>query len=75
MSVFLNHCFSGIDLSEIPILKYINRQVEVNQKTKVGLKERFTENIEIEKVNKEEKMEKINNVSSCVLELRKRTFH
>ena len=51
------------------------RQVEVNQKTKVGLKERFTENIEIEKVNKEEKMEKINNVSSCVLELRKRIFH
>ena len=47
----------------------------MNQKTKVGLKERFTENIEIEKVNKEEKMEKINNVSSCVLELRKRIFH
>ena len=47
----------------------------MNQKTKVGLKERFTENIEIEKVNKEEKMEKINNVCSCVLDLRKRTFH
>ena len=31
------------------------RQVEVNQKTKVGLKERFTGNIEIEKVGKEEK--------------------
>ena len=41
----------------------------------MGLKERFAENIEIEKVNKEEKMEQINNVIGCVLELRKRTFH
>ena len=52
------------------------RQVEVNQKTKVGLKERFTENIEIEKVGKEEKgMGEDEEDKRGVLKLRKRTVH
>ena len=52
------------------------RQVEVNQKTKVGLKERFTENIEIEKVGKEEKgMGEDGEDKSGVLKLRKRKVH
>ena len=52
------------------------RQVEVKQKTKVGLKERFTENIEIEKVGKEEKgMGEDGEDKSGVLKLRKRKVH
>ena len=52
------------------------RQVEVNQKTKVGLKERFTGNIEIEKVGKEEKgMGEDEEDKRGVLKLRKRTVH
>ena len=52
------------------------RQVEVNQKTKEGLKERFTENIEIEKVGKEEKgMGEDGEDKRGVLKLRKRTVH
>ena len=52
------------------------RQVEVKQKTKVGLKERFTENIEIEKVGKEEKgMGEDGEDERGVLKLRKRTVH
>ena len=52
------------------------RQVEVKQKTKVGLKERFTENIEIEKVGKEEKgMGEDEEDKRGVLKLRKRTVH
>ena len=48
----------------------------MNQKTKVGLKERFTENIEIEKVGKEEKgMGEDGEDKRGVLKLRKRTVH
>ena len=48
----------------------------MNQKTKVGLKERFTENIEIEKVGKEEKgMGEDGEDKSGVLKLRKRKVH
>ena len=48
----------------------------MKQKTKVGLKERFTENIEIEKLGKEEKgMGEDGEDKSGVLKLRKRKVH